>query len=1219
MRILKIELQNINSLKSATPIVIDFESEKFRDVGLFAITGSTGAGKTTILDAVTIAMYHSVPRFNKSNIKAGLEEVVSYGADDAMARVTFENKGIRYEVQWSIRLTTKTGKRLNNPKEVVRLKNLNTAKIIAEKKREVQTEIENITRLTYPRFLRSVMLAQGEFAAFLSANAKEKGNLLEQITGEEIYKKIGEAVNDKIFEERKKLSDIRAKINSEDLLSGERRKELDEEQHSLTEKIKTVGNDLKQVERIINWFKKNKELVKEQETLKIGQEAIEKENEENQFAIEALALHEKAEPFKELIDEIVRFENEIKKNTDRSVVLTSELETISTKLTEAQKLKVKNKQVLTEKENELKQWLPKLEQVTKLEAGIENELKLKTKIIQTISELSTAIKRFGETTKHKKQECKQKATVLKEIENFLQKNIKVPEIEKRLNSWNSQLTQRKSNRERIRKETRNIRQSFEELDITNAQIEKTETIFSQQNKNFNRLKEEVLELSKLLQSYDLENLLEKQKQLESRKANAKDLLVLSQNYIDFGKKKEVLGTEEHNLKRDKKIIEENLTKVKVELVAAEKSLQDAESILELERTIKSFEEERKKLEKGKPCSLCGATEHPYVEKYAKIELSTSQTTVNDRKKLLEKLKKAEKNTELKLAETKTKLETNLPQAQSLQKQIEDTLNKFNKFKSELQIDNTEAIANVLVMINKELNLLSVKISETQKLQQKKNEDDALLTSQGEKVNKLKKEIAILSEKGRGISDLLLQKKEDLRKVNLETEKMETALEKELSAFDFVLPSPEDTSGFIQQLQQKISSFHSYNKQLSDVQNAISQLSSEIKNNEEQQKEKSAEKEKQEEEIRNINDKLLHLYGERNTILPKEITTGKKRTGLQQAVEIAKEEADKVTSHYDKLKTEKATGEREKENLENERKDRQNMLEIKLLALEKIIKDSIFASRQEIEKALLSFDDKTKYTAIRKQLDNKTLALKTRKLRIEEGFSQQKDEKDFEMSADEALKKYAETELVKEQLLKRAGQIKQQFILDNQIKERNQGVFEDISAQEKVVKKWTDLMALLGGSKHAFNTYVQRLTLQNLIRFANIHLFKLNRRYSLKMNETYKPGEELNFQIVDHYQTDEVRPVDTSSGGEKFLISLALALGLSDLASHNVSIESLFIDEGFGALDNNTLETVISTLETLHAQGKMIGVISHVENLKERIPTQIQVSKKRNGVSEVEII
>ncbi len=173
MKILSIELQNINSLKSDKPFVVDFESDYFKDVGLFAITGSTGAGKSTLLDAITIALYHTAPRFNGQN-KAGLEDVVSYGSDYAMARITVENKNEIFEAQWSIRLYTKSGKKLTIPKEEVRLKNLSTEKILAEKKTEVKTAVEEISQLNYNQFLRSVMLAQGEFASFLSASAQEK-------------------------------------------------------------------------------------------------------------------------------------------------------------------------------------------------------------------------------------------------------------------------------------------------------------------------------------------------------------------------------------------------------------------------------------------------------------------------------------------------------------------------------------------------------------------------------------------------------------------------------------------------------------------------------------------------------------------------------------------------------------------------------------------------------------------------------------------------------------------------------------------------------------------------------------------------------------------------------------------------------------------------------------------------------------------------------------
>jgi exonuclease SbcC len=126
---------------------------------------------------------------------------------------------------------------------------------------------------------------------------------------------------------------------------------------------------------------------------------------------------------------------------------------------------------------------------------------------------------------------------------------------------------------------------------------------------------------------------------------------------------------------------------------------------------------------------------------------------------------------------------------------------------------------------------------------------------------------------------------------------------------------------------------------------------------------------------------------------------------------------------------------------------------------------------------------------------------------------------------------------------------------------------------------------------------------------------LNERYSLLLQD----GNDLELQIKDFYQAEAKRSLDSLSGGEKFLVSLALALGLSDIASRSVKLDSLFIDEGFGTLDPETLEIALSALEILRSGSKSVGVISHVGLLKERITTQIVVNKGTSGFSTIQVI
>jgi len=177
--------------------------------------------------------------------------------------------------------------------------------------------------------------------------------------------------------------------------------------------------------------------------------------------------------------------------------------------------------------------------------------------------------------------------------------------------------------------------------------------------------------------------------------------------------------------------------------------------------------------------------------------------------------------------------------------------------------------------------------------------------------------------------------------------------------------------------------------------------------------------------------------------------------------------------------------------------------------------------------------------------------------------------------------------------------------DEQARHNQQSLFAQIAAQTAEADIWQRLDGLIGSARgDKFRKFAQGLTLDHLLHLANRHLARLHGRYLLRRKAT----GELELDIVDSWQGEVARDTRTLSGGESFLVSLALALALSDLVSHKTSIDSLFLDEGFGTLDADTLEIALNALDTLNASGKMIGVISHVEGMKERIPAQIRVEK-----------
>lgn len=182
------------------------------------------------------------------------------------------------------------------------------------------------------------------------------------------------------------------------------------------------------------------------------------------------------------------------------------------------------------------------------------------------------------------------------------------------------------------------------------------------------------------------------------------------------------------------------------------------------------------------------------------------------------------------------------------------------------------------------------------------------------------------------------------------------------------------------------------------------------------------------------------------------------------------------------------------------------------------------------------------------------------------------------------------------------------------KKKVEGLQEELAARREASERWAKLNDLAGSADGAkFRRIAQGYTLDVLLSYANVQLRGLSRRYRLE-----RVPDTLALQVIDQDMCDEVRTVHSLSGGESFLVSLALALGLSSLSSNRMKVESLFIDEGFGSLDAETLRVAMDALESLHTQGRKIGVISHVQEMTERIPVQVRVNRAGNGRSYLEV-
>jgi exonuclease SbcC len=283
-------------------------------------------------------------------------------------------------------------------------------------------------------------------------------------------------------------------------------------------------------------------------------------------------------------------------------------------------------------------------------------------------------------------------------------------------------------------------------------------------------------------------------------------------------------------------------------------------------------------------------------------------------------------------------------------------------------------------------------------------------------------------------------------------------------------------------------------------------------------------------------------------------------------------------------------------------------------LEELYKQNNFKNTQEFQNAILDKHKREELTLFCKSIEDRYKQTQTLKTQTIKKLQEHEKEPLSDRPVEELEVLQALLGQKVDALQESIGSDKKELEHNQQNSDKHKEQIVSLQKKKESFKVWVKLNELVGSADGGkFKKFAQGITLDQLINLANTHLRLLSSRYTLARNQ----DKLLELEIIDAYQGNVVRPVSTLSGGESFIVSLALALGLSELASQKIAIDSLFLDEGFGTLDEESLETALNALNLLQSGGKMVGVISHVEALKEWIPLEIKVVPNGDGTSFVE--
>ncbi|KAF1027393.1 MAG: Nuclease SbcCD subunit C [Pseudomonas sp.] len=1211
MKILAIRLKNLASL--AGPFEIDFTTEPLASAGLFAITGPTGAGKSTLLDALCLALFGAVPRLGDTaqakmpdadgDISIGdPRTLLRRGTGGGYAEVDFVGvNGRRYRARWEAnRARDKANGKLQNSRQS--LLDLDSEQLLASQKTEYKTQLELALGLNFEQFTRAVLLAQSEFSAFLKANDNERSELLEKLTDTALYTQLGRRAFDKAKEAREAHKHLQDQATGVTPMAAEARAELDQQLADAQQQLKAHQGQLKQLELQHTWLKELREW-----------------QERQQGAVEQLQQAERdwanQSPQRQDLGHLEHLAPQ-RHQFARLAELTAQREPLAQQIRqqlEQQTLKQARQTQLQQQQTGAQ---TALAQALKQQTDAAPLLRQAFEEHSTLARLTRDVSQSSEQKQHSENACAegqqvlerlqglqaQVATRLQQLAEQLEHSAALAPLSEAWGAYSTRLQQLMLIGNRLNKGQAELPQLEQRAQQLNEQWSEQrnalELLYQEAGAEPHAVAEQIQLLGGLLQ--------------DNRKQQRafEDLTRLWDGHRQLDNQRHTLAQKLGAVQQQREDLIKSGHQAKAELESAGQVLAAIKQLLDRQRLLRSesIENLRATLQDDQPCPVCGSHEHPYHQTDALLhslgkndeqEEATAQAAVDALNKKLVELRGD-------LGGVNAQIKEFMSQSEQLATQQQASLASLQAHTLAAALLNHDA--------DKRSAWLAQQLDQlTQTITQDEQRQSALLN--------LQQNAGRLQQQLQAAQDASQQARQQLVDQQRELANDRERLDEELNAFASLLPA--DTLDGLR--SDPASTFMRLDQQVGERREQLDRQREERE--EQQQRQQAIGQEQTHQQHRQ--QQLATLQQQFSELTEQQLAAREKLTALLGEHASAEQWQQQLEHAVEQARLSEADASQQLQAVHSEliqlaadlksRQEREQTLEAEQHALDSRLNEWR-TGHPELDDAglsrLLAFDE-SHISGLRQQVQHSEKAVEQAKVLLQEREQRLKDHQaqhngNLEAGQLDNALASLNTELANSD--KQCAELRARQAEDQRRQDANQALAEQIAKAYEEWQRWARLSALIGSANgDTFRKIAQAYNLDLLVHHANAQLRQLVRRYRLK-----RGGSMLGLLVLDTEMGDELRSVHSLSGGETFLVSLALALGLASMASSTLKIESLFIDEGFGSLDPESLQLAMDALDGLQAQGRKVAVISHVQEMHERIPVQIQVKRQGNGLSTVEV-